>query len=570
VFDARTIDRIRQGIEEGSPHVGAETEGILTDPSTLEVVHDLEGCQPTQAVKRWIARAGGEAGRRAAELVTPDVPETTIEANRGPLRNPRSTAAAQRLMAILIDTALVELGSRVGRGLQLLHGAVWRPPRLTSADVSRAASLFKSVYYEFQIGRHGDKVGAAAGDHVSFSAPWLEHLGATEISRKMIEMTGRMRLVGGALSIGLSAASPLYFGANGGGSQSIYGTSLTPWASARLGHVWPGRTIMDVSGLYRDAVSFRRTMARFAETGALLSGRDVWLMARAQPAPVEPERSLSEVCAAQGMDLETDDGRSRARELVLASFRHGPNDEDNPLHGDPAWQAVEAWRQDLLRQLIRAPRNRVEIRTLETPPAFVPDSPGGTYSTPYEYLKSVHAFLELLFVYLSENPPSVDELEYGELELQAAKSNEQAVLLRGLDAQVYWIPTMRSMSARELLRRLLVEMRPLAEALERTRDLAIVERIAEGIEHPPAARIRREVATWYDMDVHVRHNAQMLPSDDYPRELLARSRRGMELEIEQIEEDLPTVPLRDRRTLSELLDLVKARRRPVDQGTSRP
>ena len=55
---------------------------------------------------------------------------------------------------------------------------------------------------------------------------------------------------------------------------------------------------------------------------------------------------------------------------------------------------MEAWRQDLLERTIRAPRSRVEIRTLETPPAFAADSPGGCYRTPYSWVKALHAFLE--------------------------------------------------------------------------------------------------------------------------------------------------------------------------------
>ena len=92
------IDFIRRTIEEGEPHLGAETEGIVTDPQTLDVVHRLGDEQPTTMVKRWIA-SQGEAGLRATQAITPDIPETTIEANPLPLRSPRSTAAAQRLMS---------------------------------------------------------------------------------------------------------------------------------------------------------------------------------------------------------------------------------------------------------------------------------------------------------------------------------------------------------------------------------------------------------------------------------------------------------------------------------------
>jgi hypothetical protein len=557
MLNAARIDHIRRVIEEGPPHMGSETEGILTDPVTLDVVHRLGGSQPATAVRTWISEHGA-AGAGAAGSITADIPETTIEANPLPLRSPRSTAAAQRLFAILVDAAVRSLAREGEPAPHLLHGAAWRPPNLGLEDASVAADIFKRNYYRFQIGVHGDKVGAAAGDHLNLSAPWLGHPGEAEISRKMIEMTGRMRLVGGFLSIALSASSPLYFGADSGGHDPVYGTSLTPWESARLGHVWPGRTIMDVSGLYRDPVSFRRTMDRFARNGTLLSGRDVWLIVRAQPGSEEKGPGLEDLCRNLSLDLSDASDRARIRELLEASFRFGPEDRENGLRFDPAWMALEQWRQDRLERLIRAPRNRVEVRTLETPSAFDEESPGGAYRTPYEYIRSVHTFLELLFIHLSENPPYAEDLEYGELELQAAKSNEQAVLLGGLDAVIRWIPgNMRAVTARDLLRRLLDDLAPLARGLDREGDLQIVREVAASSALPPAARIRREVGGWYGIDVDLRHNARLLPDDEYPRMLLERSRRAMEEELEQIRADLPTVPGPDREYLEGLLGLIE-------------
>jgi len=193
--DPRRIEQIRRTIEEGPPHIGSETEGILTDAITLDVVHRLAGKQPAQAVRAWIMEQG-KSGELAVQSITPDIPETTIEANPLPLRSPRSTAASQRLLAILIDTAIQRLSPDDRPAPCLLHGAAWRPPHLTTGDASEAADTFKRLYYQFQIEMHGDKVGAAAGDHLNISAPWWGEPGDAEISRKMIEMAGRMRLVG--------------------------------------------------------------------------------------------------------------------------------------------------------------------------------------------------------------------------------------------------------------------------------------------------------------------------------------------------------------------------------------
>ncbi len=554
---SRRLDAIRTAIDHGEPHLGPETEGIVIDSQTFAVLHTLAGDQPTTAIRRWLRARGGEFSQFAEEVV-PDVPETIVEANPAPLRSPLSTAAAQRSLAVLVDSALLDLNATHGHRAQLLHGAAWRPPWITGADASRAADPFKRFYYMYQIGVHGDKVGAAAGDHFNLSAPWLGDVGEADISRKLIEMTARMRLVGGALSIALSAASPLFFGAGFERPEPVYGTSITPWDSARLGHVWPGRTLMDVSGMYRDPVASRRTLRRFADSGTLLSGRDIWLAVRAQPGKVAPGQSFEELCADVGLDLKTAEGSARAMELLHACFRHGPHYPENPLRNDPTWRKMEEWRQDLLDRMIRAPRNRVEVRTLETPPAFAADSPGGDYRTPYQWIKSVHAFLEVLFVWLAENPAEVDELEYGELELQAAKSNEQAVLHGGLDAQIRWVPaSMHAMTAREALSRVLRDTAVVAEALGRTEDLELIRRAALGEVATPAERIRLEVGAWYGIETHSRHNARLLPDDSYPRELLRRTREAMTLELEQITADLPRMPALDQPKIAQLLACVQ-------------
>ena len=554
---SRRLDAIRTAIDHGEPHLGPETEGICIDSQTFEVLHTLAGQQPTTAIRRWLRERGPDLAPFADEIV-PDVPETTVEANPLPLRSPVSTAAAQRLLVILADSALLDLNAVHGHRAQLLHGAAWRPPQITADDASRGADPFKRFYYQYQIGVHGDKVGAAAGDHFNLSAPWLGDVGEADISRKLIEMTARMRLVGGALSIALSAASPLFFGAGLQRPDPVYGTSITPWDSARLGHVWPGRTLMDVSGLYRDPVSFRKTLRRFADSGTLLTGRDVWLTVRAQPGRLAPGPTFEEFCAGAGLDLAAPGDGARAMELLHACFQYGPHYPDNPFRHDPTWRKMEEWRQDLLDRFIRAPRNRVEVRTLETPPAFAVDSPGGDYRTPYQWIKALHAFLEVMFVWLAENPAQVDELEYGELELQAAKSNEQAVLYGGLDAQIRWVPaSMHAMSAREALSRVLADTAVVAEALGRTQDLELIRRAAAGEVAPPAERIRQEAGAWYGIETHSRHNARLLPDDSYPRELLRRTREAMTLELAQIEQDLPRMPALDQPRIAALLASVR-------------
>jgi hypothetical protein len=552
------IDRIASGLNEGPPHIGAESEGIATNIQTLEVVHQIAGQQPTQAIKQWIAAQAathGQDQQNPSEAITPDVPETTVETNPPPLKSPRSAAAAQRLLAVIIDQALQNL---TAGEVQLLHGAAWRAPNLTTADASRHVPFWKQIYYESQIERHGDKIGAAAGDHLNLSLPWLAMNGTDEedISKKMIEMTARMRLIAGALSTAISAASPLYYYANGGQTNPTYSTALTPWESARLGHVWPNRTIMDVSGLYDSDIRFRETLEGYRENGILKTGRDLWIPVRAQSETNYQGQTFAQICEENGIDLEEEGGRQRARNLFMASLEHGPNGQDNPYKDDPVWKAIEAARQAMLLANINAPRNRVEVRILETPPAF-------EGMTSYKYIKAVHTFLELLFIYLSTNPDCVRNLAYTEGNLTAAKANEQKVLLGGMDARVRWIPDMTTTTPREILQNLLLEMDELIQGLEqngilRNEDLATIRELAQGALLPPAERIRREVKAWYSkLKLDNRHNPRMLPDDEYAKSLLVRNRNAMPLELAEIEEELSSLPQSDQLYIQHLLNIAK-------------
>lgn len=545
------IDRIARVIDEGLPHIGAETEGISTSGADLSVVHEIDGEQPTQAVKNWLReRLSAGQAEGVVPYITPDVPETTIEANPEPMRSPLSSAASQRLLAIMIDIALEQMS---GGDFHTVHGASLRPAYTTENDASRHVAPWKQIYYRHQLGVHGSKMAEAAGDHLNLSAPWTDQNPA-ETTRKMIEMTSRMRLIGGALSMALSASSPLHYYANGGQHEPTFGTALTQFESARLGQVWPRRTVMDVPGLYESPAQFRQLMQLFAEEGTLKSGRDVWLPVRAQAGNLPRLSTFEETCASMGIDPLSQE----ATQLLNASFEYGPHNRKNPHADNLKWQRIEAWRQGMLSALIGAPRNRVEIRTMETPPAFHDQ-------TPYEYIKAVQNFFDLLFIYLSSNPDFVANLEYHALNLQKAKHSEETVLRGGMDAKVYWIPDRTTTTPREILAFLLDKIRDLASGMGRTEDLAIIEQIVKGGLKTPAARIRQEVGDWYEINVENRHNARLLKDDSYPRDVLSRTRHARGRELEQIRADLKRMPALDQPYISQLLDAVDTLTQPKDE-----
>lgn len=552
------IDAIARAATEGPPHMGGEGEMGVIDNTTLESIHEIRGLQPVTALQQWIIENGGNDAVEAVRETCSDVTELTFEANPRPLRSPKSTAAAQRLLMIAADIAAKALSQRDGQQIQLMPGAAWRPPNATADDVSTHVGAFKRAYYRFQTRRHGNKVAAAHGDHLSLSMPWLHAPEAQdEITALMIEMTGHIRLALGALSMGLSAASPLYYYANGGQTEPIFGTALTEFESARLGQVWPGRTIMDVSGLYRDKHRFERTMRLFAGNGTLYSGRDVWLAVRAQTGSFPQGLSFEETCQDLGLNLSNPEDAAFAETLLHASFSHGPSDRTNPFLEDDTWRGIERWRQDMLDRIIKAPRNRFEVRTLESAPYF-PETDDQPAMTNFEYTRALHAFLELVSIYISENPDLRTRLPYGEIQLSTAKSNETAMLEGGLDREMAWIARgNQTLTGRDLLGKMLEAIRPLAEGMSRIEDLEPIQMVADGTLQTPASRIRAEVGAWYDINVENRDNARLLENDDYPRELLQRTRNAIPRELTLIENDIPNMPLDDQPYISGLLTLVR-------------
>jgi len=59
------------------------------------------------------------------------------------------------------------------------------------------------------------------------------------------------------------------------------------------------------------------------------------------------------------------------------------------------------------------------------------------------------------------------------------------------------------------------------------------------------------------MSTEVRGNSRQLPNDDYPREMLARSRAAMDTELDQIEADIPRMPDGDKPYISDLLKMAR-------------
>lgn len=538
-------------------YLGNETEGMACDTTTLEFIHKIGEKDPVQAIKQWLTKnAGDDAGLIVPEIC-PDVTTVTVEANPGPSHSPKASAADIRLASIMLDAACQGLSNEHNINLQLLNGAALRPPNVTRSDVSIDAPTEKQAYYGRQVERYGDAIAEAAGDHRNISPAWIEGLNPQILDRILFRLTAMKRLIATAPKMALGA-SPLHYASNGGNADAVFGTALTSFTSTRLGSIWPGRTAMDVSGMWASPESYRKTMHRFAQDGTLLFGRDVWLLNRAQPGKIAGGKSFQEACIELGLDLKKPNDIERAKSLILTSFDHGPQGIGNPLQEDPEWKSIEAWRQDLLKRIINVERSHEEDRSGECPPAF-------NEYTPYEFNKMMDTFNELLSILLTEEPDFTRDLSYDENTLQLAKQNEINVLKGDLDTQITWIPTRKSASVRQVLKKLVDEITPLAQALGRNEDLELMRRIIEGDVLPPAALIRKEVAEHYGMNL-LRQTYRTLPDDSYPQKMMARTRTLMEHELTQITSDITSMHTADQPHIRRRVEL--ARRLRVAAGIS--
>jgi hypothetical protein len=345
--------------------------------------------------------------------------------------------------------------------------------------------------------------------------------------------------------------SPFHFSCSYANDDLNYRTVLTPYQSARMGYVWPGRIDIDVSGLYQPD-TFQNTYFELGRIGLIKIGRDIHLKLRTQSEFFHAE-SFEEFCGRTGLSTVRDE--ERLRRALFTSFEHG-SAGDHPLKRDPVWQAVEAWRINQLRSRSRAPRKRLEIRVLETPFA-IPDL------TPYTYLKALLTFLELLFIYLSEDPKCTRHMDCGEIELSMAKKNEIRVNQFGLDAPIHWLPTMTSTTPREILKAFLFpEIKSLAKMLEggREEDLYPIEEMIYGGKPTPSVRLRQEVlkryvkpGKWDQLDPFANF---ILPDQELTYELLFRNRETLEDELNQIRDELPSLPSLDQVYIGKLMKAI--------------
>lgn len=548
-MESRRIDYIVRAVQEAQPRLGPETEQTVVDDD-LALVHRIDGQLPTNAVVSFLRTRFGDEANRVLEVITPDVTALTIEGNPLPLSSPRSTAAVQRLVSIIIDQAVRLMGEKEGRNLHTLHGAAWRPSNVTEDDISSDIPFQKATYYGFQAERNGDKVADAMGDHFNMSLPWKrDNMSTREYTAEMVEMAGMFRLIGSPLSIGLGVSSPLYYSSHSDDHASV----LTPYDSARLYLVWRGRTDMDVSSLWANIDSNEATMRAWAKDGTLSSSRAIWLPVRAQPINGQSCSFVDFVSHGLRMNIGNPYVMAKLRDCLRASYKYGPNSQENPFKGDPLWKQIEEWRQKDLEAVISAPKNRVENRVGETPFLF-PSVSDADVMTPYRYLKAFHTFQELLFIWLSESPDIMDGVSYTEQNLVRTRMNEEAVLLGGLGARIRWLPSNSEMPGTNALRIVLNELSDLASALDRKEDLKVIWDIVSGIIRTPALRLREEVSSRYGFSED-RTASRFLPDNNFQIELLERSRSGMRKEIDEIKTDLPTLPSQDQATITYFLNI---------------
>lgn len=428
-----------------------------------------------------------------------------------PCYDARVTAAVARLLeASLLDT-LADVGLAYGTRLFAMHGPAPVADGIGEEAVPEGWNLARRRYLAQCVALYGRQL-ATAGIHTNHSFPdallsWdFFHLPLAERSGRNLESFRNEAVIRATrllrpycpLFIAVSAASPLSWEMRDGRVVP----RLTGADSQRLLR-FPNPATLDVPGLYASHGDYLRISYDLVRSGARF-GANNWTPVRAR-SDVDPvNRNISTTA-------------EQLREL----YRRG-------LYSSGAHGSLEAAERTLIVENLCArvdlPMNRVEVRTDE----------GGD---DLELSVAKIVFKDLLMLRIYGDPEHGAVYSYSADDVGRARRNESIAAHRGLEAEIEDPFGRGRLQLREWLAVVLEEIRPLAEALDRWRDLAPISELAAGGPNP-AQRIR----SWM-LDRLGRAGSDELEGGvEVPRELVCewieeRSRR-VAREVEGIVADL--------------------------------
>ena len=390
------------------------------------------------------------------------------EATTPPCWRAITTAAVGRVLeGVLLDT-LAGLSLATGDGYHAIHGPAPGPLEVTAESIPAGWNLARRRYLARCVELFGRRL-ATAGIHTNHSYPeaMLEwdflHLPVSERRNRSLEQYRTDAVIRATrllrpycpLFIAVSAASPLDWEVAEGGWRPV----VTGVDSQRL-LAFPNPENLDVPGLYASHGDYLRISYDLVRSG-IRFGANNWTPVRAR-SDVDPvNRNIS---------ATSDQLRELYRRGVYSTGVHGG--------------LAEAERQLIVENLcarVDLPMNRVEVRTDE----------GGD---DFELSVSKVVFKELLMLRIYADPDLGVGYRYTEDDIRLARRNEELAARHGLDAVVTEPLGHGEVRIREWLAAVLDDLRPLAEALDTSRELEPLRAMARG-EPNPAGRMRQWFAT---------------------------------------------------------------------------
>ncbi len=389
-----------------------------------------------------------------------------------PYYSPAGAIYEARLLEACLYNALARAGRSFGERLYASPGNLLSRVSVNHESIPGGWNLAKRRYLERCVDLYGANL-ATAGIHANLSLPetllaWdFMHLSPSERGDEhldgyknhvYIECTRLMRAFA-ALFIATSSSTPLRPEVRDGEEIVV----LTDFDSVR-NLTFPSPEALDLPNLYRSHADYLRISYDLVRRG-IRFGNNNWTAVRARSFAEPVERLIA---------ISSDQLHSLYRRGLYASGETAPVEQ----------MAAKIVEQNLLAR-IDLPMARVEVRTDE-----------GGHPLALDIANLV--FKELLLIRFYADPTYGRAFRYDAEDLGRARRNERRAAEAGLRAEIEDPFTGKPLGLRDFLGRTLIELEPLAEALDRKAWLEPLAEMSKGAPNTSErirSRLREELGT---------------------------------------------------------------------------
>jgi succinyl-diaminopimelate desuccinylase len=416
-----------------------------------------------------------------------------------PYHTPKGAVYEGRLLEAALINALAKVGRNFGGPLYYWHGNLLVLPKIGPDCVPESWHLAKRRYLQRCVDMYGTEL-ATAGTHSNLSLP--EPMLAWDFMHQPDSVRGdshlddyknqvyitstRLMRAFAAVFIATSASTPLQASEEDGKPV----VRITPFESVR-NLTFPNPPALDVPDLNRSHTDYLRLSYDLVRSGVRF-GNNNWIPVRAR-SQAEPVERLIQVTSDQLHDIY-------ARGLFAAGETRNVED-----------MAAQIERQNLFAR-IDLPMARVEVRT---------DDPGHDLALDIANLTFKH-LLQLRFY---ADPDFARGFRYDTEDIKRARRNEDIAAREGLRGVIEDPLTAKPIALRAFLDWTLLQLRPLAEALDLWADLQPLRDLVAGAPST-AERIRQTL------------KAKLGSSDIVPPELLVELAEARKT---RVREDVETI-----------------------------